>query len=614
MLFKNIYLSIAFSVFFLTVSAQDFVSTEPCFKNVVLEELTGIYCTFCPDGHARANVLKNDFPGRVILVNIHAGSYASPDPGDVDFRTSVGTSINNFLDPSGYPAGAVNRRDHDNDGAMATGRGDWYGIAEDILTETSVVNIAAKANINISTGELVIDVEAYYTDNSYDASGDRLNVMLLQNNIEAVQVGSGSNPSQLLPNGNYNHQHALRHSFTGNIGQAVSTLIQGSLLQTQFTYALPEKIGDIDLLLKDIEVVAYIAGSNQELHSGAYAEISFSSDIATTSADIISMTNSEAGKSCDDAFSPLVDIFNNSSIDIFTAKVDFILNGSNVGSYLLDAQANPIPTGPASFYVPNVPINMPINNIELKISEINNVLNTSTNNAVSEVIYQNQSIALGQGSGAFNLVIDAWGSETTWSLDNLNSNSTVISGGPYQDGQDGQAYNETFALTNDNTCYLFTINDTYGDGICCAEGQGSYNLTLNGTSLASGGSFGSTETKVIKIGTPPNVLDPKEGMVENNQISYSVNQPVVNTSTYLVDEFKGVKVYPNPNSGDFFSIESQEKITRVTIKDLSGKLIRSFNLNTNPTLFSIKNIPSGIYFVDILLKDNSSKSVKLSIL
>lgn len=37
--------------------AQLPVSTTAENKNVVLEEFTGIYCTFCPDGHLRASNL-----------------------------------------------------------------------------------------------------------------------------------------------------------------------------------------------------------------------------------------------------------------------------------------------------------------------------------------------------------------------------------------------------------------------------------------------------------------------------------------------------------------------------------------------------------------------------
>ena len=43
-------------------------------------------------------------------------------------------------------------------------------------------------------------------------------------------------------------------------------------------------------------------------------------------------------------------------------------------------------------------------------------------------------------------------------------------------------------------CYDFMIFDSYGDGICCAWGNGSYSVTYNGSVVASGGSFTFSET------------------------------------------------------------------------------------------------------------------------
>ena len=59
-----VVLGLAFSA-----SAQTIVSTTAQNKKVVLEEFTGIHCTFCPDGHKRANELKAANAGNVFLVN-----------------------------------------------------------------------------------------------------------------------------------------------------------------------------------------------------------------------------------------------------------------------------------------------------------------------------------------------------------------------------------------------------------------------------------------------------------------------------------------------------------------------------------------------------------------
>ncbi|MCB0855821.1 MAG: T9SS type A sorting domain-containing protein, partial [Bacteroidetes bacterium] len=111
------------------------------------------------------------------------------------------------------------------------------------------------------------------------------------------------------------------------------------------------------------------------------------------------------------------------------------------------------------------------------------------------------------------IVLDNYPGETTWTLKN-GSGATVASGGPYSVAN--STVNETFCLADD--CYEFTINDSYGDGICCGYGNGSYTLTSGGSTLASGGAFGSSETSPIDIG---NSCSPPCPTIDFN--SYTIN-------------------------------------------------------------------------------------------
>ncbi len=88
------------------------------------------------------------------------------------------------------------------------------------------------------------------------------------------------------------------------------------------------------------------------------------------------------------------------------------------------------------------------------------------------------------------LTFDNYPEETSWTIKN-SGGSTVESGGTYASQADGSTLNIDVTLADGN--YTFTIIDSYGDGICCAYGSGSYALTNGGTSYASGGSFASSE-------------------------------------------------------------------------------------------------------------------------
>ncbi len=92
----------------------------------------------------------------------------------------------------------------------------------------------------------------------------------------------------------------------------------------------------------------------------------------------------------------------------------------------------------------------------------------------------------------FRLVLDNFAAETRWELRNAQ-NTIVEQGGPYLKSQLGTIRLDTFCLPAG--CYRFTILDSFGDGICCQYGNGSYSLRDAGNNvLASGGSFPASES------------------------------------------------------------------------------------------------------------------------
>lgn len=84
------------------------------------------------------------------------------------------------------------------------------------------------------------------------------------------------------------------------------------------------------------------------------------------------------------------------------------------------------------------------------------------------------------------LTLDNYPEETTWQL--INDNGEIVAA--------GGDYNESGATIEESTCledgcYTFYITDTYGDGICCSYGNGSFEiLDADENVLANGGDFG----------------------------------------------------------------------------------------------------------------------------
>jgi chitodextrinase len=104
--------------------------------------------------------------------------------------------------------------------------------------------------------------------------------------------------------------------------------------------------------------------------------------------------------------------------------------------------------------------------------------------------------------GGITLTIntDNYGSETSWTLKD-SGGATIDSGSGYANNT---TYTFNFNLADGD--YTFTINDSYGDGICCGYGNGSYSLVSGAETIRTGGAFGSFETTNICVdngGTPP---------------------------------------------------------------------------------------------------------------
>jgi PKD repeat protein len=103
-------------------------------------------------------------------------------------------------------------------------------------------------------------------------------------------------------------------------------------------------------------------------------------------------------------------------------------------------------------------------------------------------------------SVSLSLTTDNYGSETSWELRTAGG-SLIDSGSGYGNNT---TYNFSWTLAEGD--YTFTINDSYGDGICCSYGNGSYTLTDSASEvIVTGGAFGSSAATnfCTEGGTPP---------------------------------------------------------------------------------------------------------------
>lgn len=101
-----------------------------------------------------------------------------------------------------------------------------------------------------------------------------------------------------------------------------------------------------------------------------------------------------------------------------------------------------------------------------------------------------QGCTASQAQIIVTIVPDNYPGETSWLLQNQAGDTLAT----------GLANSDTLCVPT-GSCLVFTIFDSYGDGLCCAYGNGSYQIKVNGTVQASGGTFGFIETKFVNCST-----------------------------------------------------------------------------------------------------------------
>jgi len=110
------------------------------------------------------------------------------------------------------------------------------------------------------------------------------------------------------------------------------------------------------------------------------------------------------------------------------------------------------------------------------------------------------------------LTTDDYGSETSCSLVDSNGKAFFDVEVGYLESDTKYIYQK--CLPKDS-CYIFAIQDSSGDGICCSEGEGSYSIVYGGVEMASGGDFGSSTAHVINSeGCPVSPTEERETLMK----------------------------------------------------------------------------------------------------
>jgi hypothetical protein len=249
--------------------------------------------------------------------------------------------------------------------------------------------------------------------------------------------------------------------------------------------------------------------------SSPYGYVSSCSPPASNTNDAKAFTYNGTTETCKGDLTPEITFQNYGLTTLTSLDIKVYKNGTL-------ASTTPWTGNLATYQIDNVILptltNVGYDFIEIRTTLPNGQLDDDlSNNDISfysTLVTQNADVNI-----TVEITTDQYGSETTWSI--CDDQLCYIAGGPYNDlSASGTTVQASTSYTFPaDACLVFKIEDSYGDGMCCNYGNGSFTVTdANGTILASGGSFGDKESVMFR--TETNTV----GIEEINQAEHIDNR------------------------------------------------------------------------------------------
>ena len=573
-----------------------YVSTTSAHRNVILEEFTGRNCQYCPDGHAIANQLTANNPGRFWAINVHGGSYAPTSYPN--FNTTDGAAILGGFYVDGFPSGVVNRSTGD-----GQNRGSWSTLASQQMSQVAECNVAGMAIVNPITLMATITVEVYYTGNS-SVNENYLTVAMVQDSILGSQSGGSTwNPGQMIGN-QYVHMHVLRDVITNTWGDAISPTTQGTLVTRSYQYQIPEVIGSPNGVTVDLNNIHFYAWVTERSQTYDYSYQGQQYHFTATR-PILNACELEYIQGVNEPVCPIVAGVNIDGLYECTQSKNIEIAIQNIGTEAITSLAITAEYGDDTYTADwigeilpfdrekiSIPVTAPFgtHDVVVSITEANGQSYSFTSTIpVTSLEWADLVIDGEEELLKLELMQDKFGGQITWEF--TTADGTVLgSGGPYSTlvgSSATQAHIERVAVPVDE-CVRFTIRDAMGDGICCTYGNGYYVVKDSHNNVLFGdhndGDFGEEVSHMISV---------KATEVGVNEVEQTL------------------KIYPNPTSG-LLNIQ-YEGMTRIEVYNTVGQCVMTQRVNGNSTQISTATLSDGMYFVRVHAQDGSVLNSTVSV-
>lgn len=561
------------------------VSSTPAPANVLIEEFTGLHCSYCPQAHAISNNLTYVAGERVHVMAVHTGSLAAPSGDEPDLRTRYGEAMYAWQGVGGMPSGNINRTVYPecSGNSYSLSRYAWAAVAKRLLADETPapLNLYAEAHLDTAESVIYIFVEVY----SAETAGQplSLNVALTENFVPGTQAGSSLRP--------YYHRHVLRDLVTGLAGDTLQAeeTVEGAYLRRTYAYKLPSAFNGLAPNRANLACLVYVTDADHAVLNNIEVPVEspVKAPLDYLQINLYGLDKVYAG--------PVYDVYvlNPSDDTVRSLEFTFDLDGDTRACTL-----NGLALPPKTEGTVRLEADFDVDKFQKTNVYTLRLLKANGRDVKSNMIKNSFNAPLTLPSAAFKVAFtsDEYGGENTVSLTG-GKGETLYGAGPFVNGE-SKVYTSDLIEAQPGQVYALHVTDAFRDGVQEPKTSG-YALKV----LTAGDSV-IYQASVDVYGHAVSFRLPKDSAA-------SVEKVLRKRSEFRA----GLR--PNPADGQtMLQIDGLEPKAEVCISiyNLQGKLRATMSRYPQASALtvplSVAGYPQGLYLVRIM-QNGRQQVVKL---
>jgi len=237
------------------VSPWDPEYAQTVVQKIYMEEFTGHFCKFCPEGARELKILMDVDP-TIVATAIHSTSLADPSSNihfNKNYKTPMGDKICDDFGIIGLPKATINR----------VKIADGWGIApsqwRSIIASIDRNNVKAGIQLQCTVDEAKQEIEAKVAVTIIKEIPNPVQICLILQE-DSIISGQVDREDYILE---YMHMHMLRAGFNGNYG---TRLTPNGIVREHFKYSTTFRLSygnsfpysQVPVVIKNCSVVAYL--------------------------------------------------------------------------------------------------------------------------------------------------------------------------------------------------------------------------------------------------------------------------------------------------------------------------------------------------------------------